>query len=216
MTKSVRIALAPIALSIGLALAGCSAQNSQTASPESATTSVSSSAAEQSNSSSAPATTASSTSSMAMDHSDRDMNHPADGGPAPEGIATAENPKFPVGSEVILTTDHMAGMDGAQATVVGAFKTTTYQVDYTPTTGGEKVTNHKWVVQEELKVPQDKKLSIGDKAVMTAEHMEGMNSAEATISGVTDQTVYMVDYTADGMTMKNHKWVVEDEMKAAK
>jgi hypothetical protein len=109
----------------------------------------------------------------------------------------------------------MDGMKDAPATVVGAYDTTVYQVDYTPTTGGERVTNHKWVVQEELDVPSSEPLKVGDTATITADHMEGMEGAEATISGVTDQTVYMVDYESDGMTMKNHKWVTEDEMKSA-
>ncbi|WP_227698966.1 YdhK family protein [Raoultella sp. 18093] len=52
--------------------------------------------------------------------------------------------------------------------------------------------------------------------VLTADHMPGMKGATATIASSTDQTVYVVDYTAGGMTMKNHKWVVQDEMKPAK
>lgn len=156
-----------------------------------------------------------STSASAMDHSHHDMAHSMDGGPAPEGIQEASNPTFPVGSKVTLTTDHMDGMKDAPATVVGAYDTTVYQVDYTPTTGGERVTNHKWVVQEELDVSSSEPLKVGDTATITADHMEGMEGAEATISGVTDQTVYMVDYESDGMTMKNHKWVTEDEMKSA-
>ena len=91
-----------------------------------------------------------STSTSAMDHSHHDMGHSMDGGPAPEGIHKASNPTFPIGSHVMLTTDHMDGMKDAPATVVGAYDTTVYQVDYTPTTGGERITNHKWVVQEEL------------------------------------------------------------------
>src|SRR5699024_3370077 len=41
--------------------------------------------------------------------------HPADGGPPPAGIEEAENPTYPVGTEVTLTADHMPGMDGAPA-----------------------------------------------------------------------------------------------------
>ncbi|PKY69898.1 hypothetical protein CYJ40_07430 [Brevibacterium ravenspurgense] len=142
--------------------------------------------------------------------------HPADGGPAPEGIQEAAEPTYPVGSKVILSADHMPGMDGAEATVSGAFTTTTYSVTYTPTTGGDPVVDHRWVVHEELENPGDAPLAIGDRAVLLAEHMTGMRGAEATIAGSTSETVYMVDLDADGMQMTNHKWVVESEMQPIK
>lgn len=141
------------------------------------------------------------------------MEHPADGGPAPAGIREAANPAFPVGSKVTLAADHMPGMDGADATVVGAYDTRTYAVSYTPTDGGAPVHNHKWVVQEEIEGAGDATLDDGSKVVLTADHMPGMKGAEATIDSSTEQTVYMVDYTADGMEMTNHKWVVEDEIR---
>lgn len=53
------------------------------------------------------------------------MEQPMDGGPAPEGLIPAEDPEFPVGTEVTLTADHMEGMQGATATISGAFDTTT-------------------------------------------------------------------------------------------
>src|SRR5699024_11187714 len=55
-------------------------------------------------------------------------DHDPDGGPAPEGIQDATDPRYPVGEAVILNTDHMPGMDGAEATISGAFDTTTYSV----------------------------------------------------------------------------------------
>ena len=48
------------------------------------------------------------------------LMHAMDSGPAPEGIVAAEKPTYPVGAHVTLTTDHMAGMKNAPATVVGA------------------------------------------------------------------------------------------------
>lgn len=138
--------------------------------------------------------------------------HPADGGPAPAGIAEATDPTYPVGTEVTLTADHMPGMDGATATISGAFDTTAYAVSYTPTDGGDPVTNHKWVVQEELEGVGDEELAPGDTAVMTAGHMPGMQGAEATVDASTDETVYMVDIDSPEMTMKRHKWVVESEI----
>ena len=143
------------------------------------------------------------------------MEHPMDGGPAPEGIETAASPTYPVGTEVTLTADHMEGMDGANATIAGAYDTYTYAVDFTPSTGGEPVKDHKWVVQQEIEDAGEERLADGTEVTLEAEHMEGMKGAEATIASSTEETVYMVDYESDGMTMTNHKWVVESEIKPA-
>ena len=144
-----------------------------------------------------------------------EMEHPMDGGPAPEGIAEASDPTYPVGTEVQLTADHMEGMDGATATISGAFDTYTYFVNYTNAGGGDPVTDHKWVVQEEIKDAGPERLPDGTEVTLEAEHMEGMKGAKATIASSTDETVYMVDYEAGGMKMTNHKWVVESEIKPA-
>ena len=146
---------------------------------------------------------------------DEEMEHPMDGGPAPEGIAEASDPAYPVGTEVQLTADHMEGMDGATATISGAFDTYTYSVNYTPAGGGAPVTDHKWVVQEEIEDAGDERLADGTEVTLLAEHMEGMEGATATIASSTDETVYMVDYETDGMKMTNHKWVVESEIQPA-
>ncbi|MDY3127622.1 MAG: YdhK family protein [Corynebacterium sp.] len=165
-----------------------------------------------------PTTTAAQTSSAAgasetqSAHSHDHSSHPADGGAAPAGIAEADSPTFPVGSEVKLLADHMPGMQGATATIAGAFHTTTYAVTYTPTTGGEPVEEHRWVVHEELHNPDAAPLPDGTQVVLDADHMQGMKGATATIDYSTSETVYMVDYEADGMTMTNHKWVTESEI----
>lgn len=143
------------------------------------------------------------------------MEHPMDGGPAPEGIETATAPEYPLGTRVKLTADHMEGMDGAMATIAGAYRTNTYAVTYTPTTGGDPVENHKWVVQEELENAGDRRLADGSQVTLSAGHMKGMKGAKATIVSSTDETVYMVDYEARGMKMTNHKWVVESEIQPA-
>ena len=144
-----------------------------------------------------------------MDHS---MEHPMDGGPAPKGIAEASEPTYPVGTEVQLTADHMEGMEGATATISGAFDTYTYSVNYTPAGGGDPVTDHKWVVQEEIEDAGDARLADGTEVTLLAEHMEGMEGVKATIASSTDETVYMVDIDSPEMTMKRHKWVVESEI----
>lgn len=144
-----------------------------------------------------------------------DMDHPADGGPVPAGMTEAADPEFPVGTKVVLDADHMHGMDGATATIVGAYDTFTYAVDFTPTTGGDLITDHKWVVQEEIEDAGDARIPDGTEVTLKAAHMDGMDGATATISDSTDETVYVVDYEADGMMMTNHKWVVESEIESA-
>src|SRR5699024_8186372 len=118
--------------------------------------------------------------------------------------------------EVTLTADHMEGMEGATATISGAFDTTTYSVSFTPTDGGEPVTDHRWVVHEELENPGDSPLAEGTEVVITADHMTGMEGAETTIVSATEQTEYMVDYDAYGMMITNHKSVVESELEPAR
>ncbi|MDY0395159.1 YdhK family protein [Virgibacillus halophilus] len=68
-----------------------------------------------------------------------------------QGLKEAENPTYPVGSEAIVKSGHMAGMKGAKASIVGAYDTTVYEVAYKPTTGGKTVRHHKWIVQSEIK-----------------------------------------------------------------
>src|SRR5699024_5303618 len=75
-----------------------------------------------------------------MDHSE--MDH-SSSGEVPEDLEVAENPTYPVGSQAVMHANHMKGMDGATATITGAFETTVYAVSYTTTTGGEPVENHK-------------------------------------------------------------------------
>lgn len=76
------------------------------------------------------------------------MNH-SSSRKIPKGLKVAENPAFPIGSKAIINADHRPNMKGAEATIVGAYDTTVYMVDYTSTTG-EKVTNHKWLIESDL------------------------------------------------------------------
>lgn len=89
----------------------------------------------------------------------------------------------------------MDGMNGAKATIAGAYDTVVYAIGYKPTDGGEMVKNHKWVIQEELDPVPTKPLQVGDEATVKANHMKGMDGAKATIDEVKETTVYMVDYT---------------------
>lgn len=147
-----------------------------------------------------------------MDHST--MNHSSDGD-IPDDVKVAVNPKFPVGSKAIIKANHMEGMDGAEATIVGAYDTTVYTVSYTPTTGGQRVTNHKWVIHEEIDDAGPTPLPVGAEVELDAEHMPGMDGAKAVIDSAEQTTVYMVDYTSTtGEKVTNHKWVTESELVA--
>jgi hypothetical protein len=128
-------------------------------------------------------------------------------------MKVAENPKYPVGTKVTLTATHMSGMENAQATIVGAYDTTIYEVSYQPTNGSAEVKNHKWVVQEELE-DSEKIASVGDTIVLEANHMDGMKGARATVDEAISGTVYVVDYepTNGGNMVMNHMWVTEDEI----
>ncbi|MHA7136792.1 YdhK family protein [Rossellomorea arthrocnemi] len=149
-----------------------------------------------------------------MDHGD--MNH-SSSGEVPEGLKEAADPTYTVGSKAIIQDDHMEGMKGAEATIAGAYDTFVYTVTYTPTTGGEKVEDHKWVIHEEIENHGEEPYSSGDEVLLNADHMKGMEGATATIDSVEETTVYMVDFTpvTGGEEVKNHKWVTESELSPA-
>lgn len=203
-----------------LALVGCSADEAATNATQ-ATDSASSVASSAAGGASQSMSSASSEVSRTMDHDDHDdhddhgnHDHMMDGGPAPEGIQPAANPKFPVGTEVEVLADHMPGMKGEDATVVGVFDTTTYSVSYTPTDGGAPVKDHRWVVHEELDNPGAAPLADGTEVTINAEHMKGMKGAKGTVDYSTQEPVYMITIDDDDMVMKNHKWVTESELRA--
>lgn len=158
----------------------------------------------------------SSDSSMMSSESGMDMESMMhdDSGELPDGLKKAENPKYEVGSTAIIQADHMEGMKGAEATIVGAFDTTVYEVSYQPTTGAERVENHKWVTQEEIEEAGESVIANGTEVTLEADHMEGMDDAPATIEASKTTTIYMINYepTTGGDTVKNHKWVTEDEL----
>jgi len=142
-----------------------------------------------------------------------DMDH-SSSGEVPKELKSSENPTYEVGSKAIVETDHMEGMKGAEATIVGAYATNAYAISYTPTTGGERVNNHKWVIQEELKDTDNEILDPGTEVTLEADHMKGMEGADATIDSGEKTTVYMIDYTptTGGEEVTNHKWVTENEL----
>ncbi len=152
-----------------------------------------------------------------MDHSDMDdhahMDH-SSSGEVPESLEEAANPTFEVGSKAIITDGHMPGMEGAEATIVGAYDTVVYAVSYDPTDGGPREENHKWVIHEELEEANAEPFSAGDEVTLEADHMDGMEGAVAVIDSAEETTVYMVDFTLtdNGQEVENHKWVTEEEL----
>ncbi|MBP2078059.1 YdhK family protein [Oceanobacillus polygoni] len=146
-----------------------------------------------------------------MDHSEMNMSG---SGEVPKDLKEAENPTYEVGSQAIIEAEHMDGMKGAEAKIVGAYDTTVYTVSYTPTTGGEEVTNHKWVIHEEFENPGEAPLEAGTEVTMNTDHMKGMDGAVAKIDSAEETTVYMVDFVpaTGGEEVTNHKWVTESEL----
>lgn len=165
--------------------------------------------------------TAKDTEDMTEDHASTEDGHGNmehdESGEIPEGLKVAENPAYPVGSQVVIENDHMPGMKGAKGTVVGVFDTVAYEVTYKDTQTGETVSNHKWVVHEELENAQDEPYQQGDEVTLEASHMPGMKGATATIDSAENTRVYMVTYTdtESGDTIENHKWMSEDELSPA-
>ena len=140
-TSAQTIRLTAAAAAVGLTLAGCSA-------PDDAAQDSDTGGTETVDAGSAQESDASSThDSGESDH--EDMDHPADGGAPPEGIEEAANPKFDVGDTVVLSADHMPGMKGAKATIDSSTDETVYMVDLD--TDEMEMTNHKWVVESEMK-----------------------------------------------------------------
>ena len=139
-----------------------------------------------------------------------------DSGEIPEGLKEAENPTYNVGETATITDGHMEGMEGAEATIVGAFDTVAYEVSYDPTNGGPREENHKWVIHEEIADAGEEPFEPGDEVTLEANHTEGMEGATATIDDAKSTTVYVIDYqpTTGGEEVKNHKWVTDSELSA--
>ncbi|AIF42777.1 YdhK family protein [Virgibacillus sp. SK37] len=179
-----------------IALTACGQGNDESPSKESSDTEMNSETTEENNS-----------------DSHGEMNH-SSSGEVPEDLNSTKNPTYEVGSKAKITTDHMPGMEGAEATIAGAYTTTVYTISYTPTTGGERVENHKWVIHEEIANAEEEPLEPGAEVTINASHMKGMDGATAKIDSAQETTVYMVDYvpTTGGEKVTNHKWVTESEL----
>lgn len=68
-----------------------------------------------------------------------------------------------------------------------------------------------------LKEAKNPTYKVGSQVVVKAHHMKGMYGAKATIVGAYDTTAYAVTYTptTGGPIVKNHKWVIQEEIRNA-
>ena len=148
--------------------------------------------------------------SGSVDHAD--MEH-VNSGEVPEGLNEAKNPTYKLLSKAVIKANHMEGMKGAEATIVGAYDTMVYSVSYNPTNGGKRIENHKWVVHEEILNADENPFGPGDQVIIDGEHMKGMDGETAIIHSAKKATVYMVDFVPTGGEPKvtNHKWLTESE-----
>jgi hypothetical protein len=78
------------------------------------------------------------------------------------------------------------------------------------------VTNHKWIIHEEIKDASATPYKPGDEVVVEADHMVGMKGATAVIDSAEQTTVYMVEFTTttSGEKVTNHQWLTESELSA--
>lgn len=129
-------------------------------------------------------------------------------------IKKASTPAYPVGSRVAVLATHKEGMKGAKGTIVGAYDSTAYQVDYAKTSDVREVMGYKWIVQEEIQKSKDKLLQPGEHITLEADHLPGMKGARARIITGKKTNVYMINYqpTTGEAKERNYKWVIESEL----
>jgi Protein of unknown function (DUF1541) len=131
-----------------------------------------------------------------------------------KSLKMATQSKFKPDENVTLLASHLPGMKNTLATVKAVFHTYVYAVTYQPTNGTALVSNHKWVIHEEIKNAKTTNFEEGNHVILQADHMPGMRGAKATIVTAQLTNVYMVDYrdTITGKMVLNHKWVIESEL----
>lgn len=135
-------------------------------------------------------------------------------GKLPEGLATAQDPKYKVGQEITLKATHMANMKNAKGTIAAVYDTKLYAVDYMPTNGGSMVKDHKWLTMIDFTDKMAHK--VGDEVTLDSDHMAGMQGAKAKIVQVENGPAYAVNYqpTDGGQRVMNHLYLAQDEIQA--
>ncbi|MDF7626439.1 YdhK family protein [Lactobacillaceae bacterium L1_55_11] len=133
----------------------------------------------------------------------------------PTNLPDAQDPKYKVGDKITLKAKHMDGMYNSKGTIAGAYDTKLYAVDFTPTTGGSEVKDHKWLTKIDFKNRKDS-YKVGDEVTLDSDHMSGMKGAKAKIVQVVNGPAYAVNYqpTTGGSEVKNHLYLDQDEIEA--
>lgn len=132
----------------------------------------------------------------------------------PQGLTTANQPVFPIGSSAIIQTKQNVNMHGSKAMINGAFDTTAYSISYKPTDSDHAVWNYHWVIQEEILDAGDKTLEPGTHVTLKTNRIKGMDGARATIESAEETTVYIVDINSgnNANTVTGYRWITENEL----
>ncbi len=71
------------------------------------------------------------------------------------------------------------------------------------------------IVPSNVKKAENPTYPVGSRIIINANHMEGMQGAKGTVIGAYDTIAYTVSYTPTkgGAEVKNHKWVIQEEIK---
>lgn len=132
-----------------------------------------------------------------------------------DSLAPAVHPRYPVGTAIIVKADHMSGMKNAKGTVSGVFDTPLYAVDYV-NSHGEAVSNHKWVIQQEIQDSGSRSYQLGDQVTLLPGHMSGLGGSgvHARLVQTVKGPAYMIDYQpTDGTSpVIHHQWVTQNEL----
>lgn len=73
---------------------------------------------------------------------------------------------------------------------------------------------HGGEVPADMVIAEDPEFKVGDKVTILADHMPGMKDAKGEITGAYETLIYAVTYTdtKTGEIVKDHKWVVREEV----
>lgn len=99
-----------------------------------------------------------------------------------EEVENYQETPYMVGDQIVVDAYHIAGMEGADATIDDVTTQTVYMIDYVDTQTGELIINHKWVVEEELMPVED------GAEVDPVEEESEMTSSEESESGTESES----------------------------
>lgn len=73
---------------------------------------------------------------------------------------------------------------------------------------------HSGEVPADMVIAEDPEFNVGDEVTILTDHMPGMEGAEGEVTGAYETLIYAVTYTdtETGELVKDHKWVVREEV----